>query len=739
MIRVVSFILVYFILNVAFSQFEEAVPMSGNPSLISNKLNSNFNLKVNVGTFDSTFIYGLDTIALPLFDDFSTDKFQKYEADFSDAGVTFDKVYHLLDSFNNVISNTTLYTEQVTYHRITDPATNTFVDNIFPPTEIKIADLSSYPVTYIPTIVYPNYFVNETIGDPVIDTTWVSAEIYQDSATQFFTTVNSPEAIWADSEVHRNNTRALLPRSIGVATFDGLDENGFPYSIGSSITNYADHLTSKTIDIGGLSVSDSVYLSFLYQAGGFGDAPEDGDSLVLEFFEQGTDSWNRVWSVNGTALDDFKMAHLLIDNPDYFNNGFKFRFRNYGGLSGDLDNFHIDYLNLRAVPVGGSQDTVIQDFAIVYPVGSLLDTYTSVPWDHYKNSANGRMSSNVEVVVRNNDDIPLNEQDGSTEIIYNGTVEGSHVLSESLLTSDVNYSPWSTYISFHDFSSGPRFDETKTGLTETFDVRTGVTTLSSDIHPENDSCFTQQTFQNYYSYDDGSAEKAYGPTAVQARLAIQYTPFESDSLIGARIHFVPTVNDLSDKLFLLTVWGDDNGVPGDVIYQDELFFPRQPTYDYDQDLFTNYMFADTQKVHVGGTFYIGWQQFDPERLNVGLDINTVNNDKTFYSIDGEISWIESTIAGSVMIHPIFSTAYDVVLGLEDNIKNEVLFNVYPNPSNDFINIEGPVDIEKVELINIQGQKFIDSNQSKIDLRNIPEGVYFLRINDSHGPYKIIIK
>ena len=132
------------------------------------------------------------------------------------------------------------------------------------------------------------------------------------------------------------------------------------------------------------------------------------------------------------------------------------------------------------------QDTVIRDFAMVYPVGSLLETYTSVPWDHYKNSPTNRMDSTFKVVVRNNFEIPLNEQDGSVEILYNGVVEGLHTLFENILSNDsLNYDEWTTFTSYHDFDTiGPRFDETKTGPKEVFDIRTGVETRRTKMdHP----------------------------------------------------------------------------------------------------------------------------------------------------------------------------------------------------------------------------------------------------------------
>ncbi len=731
--------IIFLFLSVSsFAQKEEVGPLMGNPQLMKNK--NSFDSKINSGTFDSTFIYTLDTVTLPVFDEFSRNKFQIYNANYTDAGVTLDKKYRLLDNVTQLpLASDVQYTEQVTFTREIDVDNGTFNDVPFTPIQVKVGDLSSYPVSYATTDLYPPYYIYDTISYPnPVDTVWLTPEILQDSATQFFATINDPNLIWADAEAYHNYTFAVEPWSLGVATFDGLDEFGHPYQFGSAITNYADNLTSKPIDMSAVSASDSVYLSFLYQAQGFGDAPESGDSLILEFYAKDLDQWNRIWSTNGIPLANFKMAHLRIDNPDYFKKGFQFRFRNYGGLSGSLDQFHIDYVNLRIA--SGYQDTVIHDFAIVYPINNLLDTYTSVPWEHYQNNPNGKMSSTVDVVVRNSDNVPENEQDGSTEIKYNGTTEATFLLSEALLNNgDLNYSPWTTYSSVHDFSTGSRFDETKTGLKETFQIVSGVTHLNSTF-TQNDSSYTEQYFQNYYSYDDGTAEAAYGPTGAQARLAIQYTPYETDSVIGARIHFVPSVYDVSGKLFLLTMWDDNNGVPGNVLYQDELFFPRQPKYAYNRDVFTNYYFKDTMKVGVTGTFYIGWKQFDADRLNVGLDRNLVNNDKTFYSVDNGVSWNMSSISGSVMINPIFSTSYDAVLGIETIESEDRSVNIYPNPTNGEISIE--IDgghFEKAEVFNLQGLKVIESTDANFSLSNLPSGMYFIRVNDTQGPFKIIKK
>ncbi|MEJ6777413.1 MAG: T9SS type A sorting domain-containing protein [Crocinitomicaceae bacterium] len=725
-----------FLSHGVFAQDEGLVPMAANTQL---QLNADLIVvKVKSHTFDSTFIYTLDTIKLPVFDEFTTNKFQAYNVDYSDPANTSVVVYHLHDTANVPLFGGETYSLQPTFKRTVDLSNSVFTDEYFDPISVKLGDLSTYPVTHITTNVYPPFYIFDTI-DFVndVDTTWITdAEVFQDSARQFFKSIDDPSKIWMESEVYHNYSMARNPWSLGVATFDGLDEFGYPYAMGTTTSGYADHLTSKAIDMSSVMAADSVYFSFLYQPQGFCDEPEISDSLILEFYAEDLGEWDWVWSTSGAPVEGFKQQHIRIDNSDYFKDGFQFRFKNYGGLSGSLDHFHIDYVNLRKF--SGYLDTVIYDFAFVYPIHTLLEDFTSVPWDHYKNNPNGKMSSKVKIVLRNSDNVPENEQDGSTKIEYNGLTEGSFILLESILNnSDLNYLPWTEYTSIHDFSAGDRFDEMKTGISEEFNIVSEATHQNSNF-TLNDSTHSKQYFQNYYSYDDGSAEAAYGPTGNQARLAIQYTAYEDDSLIGVMMHFVPTVEDVSDKLFLLTVWGDNGGEPGAVLYEDELFFPRQPIYRHNRNIFNTYYLKDTIRLPISGTFYVGWRQFDPERLGVGLDMNIINNDHTFYSVNDGVSWDGSNIEGSVMIRPVFSTSYNAVLGVYEQGKDFFDATIYPNPTSGIVNVKVNSGVfNGMEVYDIQGRLIISSNETLIDMRDSPSGVYFIRLHGVSKTYKIV--
>jgi len=698
-------------------------------------------LKSGNTNVDSTFIYISDTLNLPFYDDFSSNKFQLYTAQFNTPGVTNQLFYQLLNPTNLVPFPTNAsFTNGATFKRTYDSTTDTYIDSVFATIAVKVADFTSYPINYQTEDLYPPYYIYDTVGVPdVRDTVWLTNPTYiQDSARVFFADLLDPNSLWLDNHAYLNERFGFNPRSLGVVTFDGLDAFGYPYQIGTAITNYADRLTAKPLNLGNLTAADSVYLSFLVQPEGLGDIPEQGDSLVLELYAKELDQWFRVWSINGDTTYSFKSVHIPIKDAKYFKKGFQFRFKNYGSLAGALDHFHLDYVHLRTQ--SSLTDTLFKDFALVYPLNTLLKTYTSVPWDHYKQSTENKMSTALKVMVHNGSPNPENYQNGSILFSQGATNYGTFTLQGfTLAEQQINYQARTTHTSFHDLSNGAEFPRNLMGDAQSFDVLTAVSAqFPNDINNDNSSF--QQLFYNYYSYDDGSAEAAFGPTGIQSLLAISYEAYEADSIIGIDMHFVPSVTDVSDKLFFLTVWADDGtGNPGQVLYEDDIFNTRSPIYGTTQNMFIKYYFTDTVKIAVPTKFFIGWRQIDQERLNLGLDRNTDHSDKIKFSVDGGGTWMSSPFSGSAMMRPIFSTALDPILGLSK--PNQVqTFTCYPNPAMDEIQFQSEANLmgEEKFIYDASGRLITSSKEAVISLIGFHSGMYFVSIPSiSTQPVKII--
>ena len=707
----------------SFSQVLELGPMTSNPSI---SFNEKTLLKTGSNSIDSTFIFSTDTLSLPFYDEFSANKFQKYLGDFSANGVTSILYYRLIDPLSSLpLSASTSLTNQQTFNRIYDASTSTFIDNNFQATSVKVGDLTSYPVQYETLPLFPPYYIYDTIGVPDIsDTLWITnPDFFQDSARQFFMPINDPSKLWADDFAYHNYRFAVNPRSLGVVTFDGLDETGFPYEIGTSITNYADKLTSKPIDLSNNLALDSIYFSFLYQAQGFGDIPEQSDSLVLEFYAKDLDQWFRVWGTNGGSVLPFKAAHIPLTENKYLKKGFQFRFRNYGSLAGSLDHFHIDYVHLRTA--SSHNDTLFKDFALVYPLNTLLKNYTSVPWDHYKNSLDNKMADSLKIELYNGSPTAENYQDGFLSFSLDNVFSLFVLPGFNLAEQQINFLQRKVHTSYHNLTNGNSFDKTLPGIQQSFTVKANASAqFPNDLI--NDSTGFFQNFTNFYSYDDGSSEAAFGPTGSQARLAVRFDAYEADSLIGVSFQFVPSVVDVSNKLFLLTVWSENDDEPDQILYEDDVFNPRNPIYPTGDEQFVTYYFLDTIKVPVNTSFFVGWRQLDPERLNLGLDRNLDFSSKIKFSVNGGATWLTSPFSGTAMIRPVFSTKLDQFIGI-----NEETFDVkiFPNPTTDIFQIILPQEDNNLEkiLLDQTGRILLKTNENQIDLSNFSTGYFFLQI------------
>ncbi len=706
-------------------------------------------MKPKVGaTIDGMFVYTVDTLQIggTLIDDFSTNRFQQYITDPDDPEVTNQTFHALLDATNQPLEAGSVFTTVKTYLlKINLQPVITRDTTWFEPISVQYNNLQNYPVVYQNIDVYPRYILIDTVdlAKPAPDTLWINANLRaQDAATVYFANITDPESYWVDDHAHWNFTRARLPWSLGVVTFDGMDANGWPYAINTAQIGYADYLTSKPFKISPAD-ANGLYLTFTYQPQGFGDAPEAIDSLVLDYFDVTNQVWKTVWKVSGTTNHDFKLVHLPITEPEFLQDGFRFRFKNYGGLSGDLDNWHLDYVRLKSN--SAPEDTVMLDFAAVYPITSLLKTYTAVPWKHYRNNPTGHMNDALNVTLRNSNIIAGNTQNANLRIFDEGSIVQNYVFPGATLTTNLNFNPQTSYTTTHNLTQlSPAFNLPATSPNDTsycFDYQFVASVPFGQLpqHINNDTIRGKQCFANYYAYDDGTAEQAYGIIGQQARLAYKFNAFQPDTLVAVQMHFVPTINDNSDQLFLLTVWADNNGQPGAVIYEDNFFTSRSPVYGGEKDLFWHYYFPEGAVVPVPATYYVGWRQLDVPLLNIGFDRNTNSQDKIFFSVDLGATWQNSSFPGSVMIRPVVTSKLDYLLDVVFEELEEL--EMYPNPFDNMLNLSYSKS-GRVEFYAADGKLIKTATwQPQIEVRDLSSGFYLVRViseeSGFHKTFKII--
>jgi len=470
--------------------------------------------------------------------------------------------------------------------------------------------------------------------------------------------------LWEDSAVFINDDFPVNPPTIGVATFDGVDKNGNPYNAAVTSYNVADTLTSKPIDLN-FPNDTTIWLSFFYQPQGIGYAPAGRDSLVLEFF--GSDNnWHRVWSKAGTTNTAFADTIINVRDALYLYRGFRFRIMNYASLCGMLDQWNLDYVRLDRNR-SAADTAIVNDAAFVRRSLSVLNTYQSVPYPHYKHNVAASMGSQKNVLLGNLD---------NSAVVVNHDLQflrDDFSLDWATGDSPVNLPAHGTAVSSKSFSSFqyPSINGQDSLL---YYVQNVIT--SPDSNPTNDTLLERQELYNYYAYDDGTAENGYGLSVAGAEIAYKFDLLMTDTLRAVQMKFVHVDEDVSQHLFNIMMWTSLSPQTGTTF----LLSSQHPQYTDSINGFYTYVLDNP--VVVSGTIYIGWIQLDATLLRIGLDRNINSNSNMFYNVVG--TWQNSSIVGSWMIRPVFGkTIPDIAsTGKEINAEND--FSIYPNPASDEI-------------------------------------------------------
>ena len=553
--------------------------------------------------------------------------------------------------------------------------------------------------------------------------------------------VDRPELVrWDSSPVRRTTTFALNPPTIGVVTLDGLDADGYPYAFnGVDEHGWADTLTSREIYLGGLTANDEVTLSFWYQGGGIGNAPDaDEDTLIVEFKSIGADGevfWTRMWEQVGVDTDTFTQVVIPIVDGIHLHNNFQFRFQNYGTMMGNADLWHIDYVYVAENGITGNP---IEELAFQYPPFTLLRSFSAMPWTHYSDNPEFHINDTL-VVGHTNFGMGPNNQENTGISIQLQDLEPIAFENEFIQNVSVSEGPFSTeymadLLDAQGVPASILFNPASSDTTAIFEVslwenEVGYYTNQSAVY-DNDSIGFSQVFTDYYAYDDGTAEKAYALEATGGQLAVRYPLAIPDTLDGLLIHFTPFYDNAELETFVLKVWADDAGVPGeqvDTMYQ--FHSPQYFTEGY--DLFAYYAYDNP--VPVSGIIHVGFIQQNVDRLNIGLDKNSnANAGNLHYKLGPGSNWLASEIPGSVMIHPVLRagkvlpSSIDVI---ETVAYGEISSELYPNPTSSDVSFK-TYEAMVWSVYSLSGRELMrgESNSSvtvTIDTSDLPAGVYWV--------------
>jgi hypothetical protein len=556
------------------------------------------------------------------------------------------------------------------------------------------------------------------------DSTKINLPFFDDFTKLRYANVVDTTKWLCGSGVYVNNTLPIRPLSFNVASFDGIAANGQPYNFDSPLlVGEADVLTSKQIDLSKADSFPNLLLTFYLQPQGNGERPDVGDFFRVQL-RDAAGNWNTVRQYEiRTNWIDFEYQAISITDPIYFHRNFQFRFQVVTRLSGAYDVWNLDYVYLDRNRTN-TQD--FADFAVGVPPIKVLKDYKAMPITHF-NSVPLRVVDTIFAGVnylrtdgdRNVLQYKIMVKDGLTNDTF-ATAKDSTVLvpvnarqfliqgyTQKLKVPTNRRAMWLQA-------------EVQMNTNERFS-RYGFSTTS------NDTFATTHVLDDYYAYDDGSAEYGLAFNQRFGKLAYEYNVVKEDYLIAIDVLFVPLGTNLKGETFNLYVWKNIN--LGGGANKDSLLLQTNVPLEYPTEPNKPQRIILPRNVLVNGKFYIGVEQLTDKALTLGFDKNNDNGSKIYYNIFNK--WEQNTlpnVKGSIVMRPVFRKPD--ITGFEDNVV-ELDVNLYPNPTQDEVYIEG--EVQTVRVMDYLGREVISqefelwASDKKLTMNNLPNGVYIVQL------------
>lgn len=454
--------------------------------------------------------------------------------------------------------------------------------------------------------------------------------------------------------------------------------------------------------------------------------------------------WDRVWFSEGLSLSEFQQEHnrdmlqvmVPVIDTAYFSHQFRFRFRNYASLANENypaswrsndDQWNVDYVYLNYNRSAG--DTTYRALTFSQRAPSFLKYYEVMPFPQYKYSSTTNKADSIHMYIANLDNIEHNTKYSYHVKQVNGDFGFDY------FGGSCNLPPF--------YESG--FQECKDcGISHAcppvvslFSLDSDRDTTSyiikhyiSDSSDQNsivDSAIYVQGFYNYYAYDDGTPEKGWGLDPVAGgQVAYQFTLNMADTLWGVQMFFNRTLNSANEFFFDLLVWGDNNGVPGNIIHRLE-----NQKVKWENGLYRFYPYMLSEPLPLAGTFYVGWEKYDSDMINIGMDANNNVQDKIFYKIYDD--WSNASFSGALLIRPIVGS--NMVLSTNDLFADDDVheIRVFPNPASTYFSISNKEikddPTAELKIFSMIGKEVLYQKGvgTTIKIGHLPVGVYIVKI------------
>jgi hypothetical protein len=575
---------------------------------------------------------------------------------------------------------------------------------------------------------------------------------------------NVPDSsIWLYGQnVFINSGYSYLPPSYQVASLDGFDGQGMPYDNDVTNSGIGDSLVSQPIDLSAFNVNSNINLSFFWQEGFGGFAPDNQDSLKLSF-KNSEGNWVQVHGFGGNANTEaslFSQHFERVNDSSFLHAGFQFKFEVSGNLAGDFDIWNIDYIYLNEgnTPVNTQNNAYdsYEDRTFSRKAGTPFKDYYALPLHHLETQWLEENLNSSDFIYNNLWAGNANNFSFGTEFfsIVFDTLKPSIIIDsidiDGIFLTNLQDTARFTFqqrnkTKFINHLMAEKDEEDSVYLNYQFNLGTNDSVFFETINGiaryypnlsfrQNDTISTIIPLHDYYAYDDGSAESRVQLNSRNFLLAQGFEMIGEQYLTGIEI-YVPNIGqNSSTQNITLLVWDDLTSETEDILRAQNVLINESEGINQFQ------RFSFDRPVLLSGEFYIGYREENDEPVSIGFDKNTNSADKLFYNQSG--SWEPNIILeGSVMIRPVFDELR-ITVSNSKPLENKWNIRVFPNPNQGILNFTE--DWDEIKVYDLKGRlQFQSKNEyqnRKVDISHLKNDLYLLKISKGNqiGILKIML-
>ncbi|MEM6770243.1 MAG: T9SS type A sorting domain-containing protein, partial [Bacteroidota bacterium] len=250
---------------------------------------------------------------------------------------------------------------------------------------------------------------------------------------------------------------------------------------------------------------------------------------------------------------------------------------------------------------------------------------------------------------------------------------------------------------------------------------------------ENSNVTTVTSFDEYFAYDDGSAELTIeidpGNTILQA-----YETYVNDKMLGVRVAIPRGLGPLGNQDLRLVVYVGDT-MPETLIYEEdfEILQPEDFFFDSLQG-FTTYTF-DEELIVPAGRVFVGWEQQSASRnVGIGFDRNNSPADVQWFNVGSGFQRLRGTTTGAIMLRPLMGGFEGFQTSTEEADTDVSLLDIYPNPTSGTLHlrprqgINTPLNNLTYRLFSFSGAMLRSGLATdRLEIGDLPAGVYLLEL------------